>query len=226
MSASESNRKAGKGGTCAPLGRAATRELFRRLAAAIDPRPELEFGNVFQLLVAVVLSAQATDRSVNLATRNFFPLRRTPQEFLEWGEEALQEATRTIGLYRNKSRSIMRLCRKLVEEFGGEVPRDMKSLMSLPGVGMKTAKVVLNVGFGIPVIAVDTHIFRVANRTGLAPAPTPEEVSALLEKRTPGEYLPQAHHYLLLHGRYVCTARNPHCDACPLADLCPRRGVK
>ncbi|MGN0866402.1 MAG: endonuclease III [Oligosphaeraceae bacterium] len=200
-------------------------ELFRRLAAVIDPRPELEYGNVFQLLVAVVLSAQATDRSVNQATRTFFPLRKTPRDFLEWGEDALREATRTIGLYRNKSRAIMGLCRKLEEEFGGEVPRDMASLMSLPGVGMKTAKVVLNVGFGVPVVAVDTHIFRVANRTRLAPAATPEEVSLLLEKRTPKEYLPQAHHYLLLHGRYVCTARAPHCDACPLADLCPERNT-
>lgn len=206
-----------------PLNRQDTQEIFRRLAAVIDPRPELEFGNVFQLLVAVVLSAQATDRSVNQATRAFFPLRKTPRDFLEWGQEALQEATRTIGLYRNKSRAIMGLCQKLEEEFGGQVPRDMNALMTLPGVGMKTAKVVLNVGFGMPVVAVDTHIFRVANRTRLAPATTPEEVSLLLEKRTPKEYLPQAHHYLLLHGRYVCTARTPHCDACPIARLCPAR---
>ncbi len=206
-----------------PLSQRDTQELFRRLAAVIDPKPELEFGNVFQLLVAVVLSAQATDRSVNQATRAFFPQRKTPRDFLAWGEEALQEATRTIGLYRNKSRSILGLCQKLEEEFGGEVPRDLASLMSLPGVGMKTAKVVLNVGFGVPVVAVDTHIFRVANRTRLAPANTPEEVSALLEKRTPKAYLPQAHHYLLLHGRYVCTARNPRCHHCPLADLCPAK---
>lgn len=200
------------------LNKAKTAELYRRLAEVIDPKPELEFGNVFQLLVAVVLSAQATDKSVNLATREFFPTKKTPQDFLDWGLENLMEATHSIGLYRNKSKSIIGLCRRLVDDFKGEVPGTREELMSLPGVGLKTANVVLNVGFGVPTVAVDTHIFRVANRTGLAPAKTPEEVSALLEKRTPKEYLLNAHHYLLLHGRYTCTARNPHCDACPLAN--------
>lgn len=200
------------------LNKEKTSELYRRLAQVIVPKPELEYGNVFQLLVAVVLSAQATDKSVNLATRRFFPERKTPRDFLDWGLEALEEATKSIGLYRNKSRSIIGLCQKLMDDFQGRVPQTREELMSLPGVGLKTANVVLNVGFGQPVVAVDTHIFRVANRTDLAPAKTPEEVSALLEARTPKEYLLNAHHYLLLHGRYVCTARNPHCDCCVLAD--------
>ena len=206
------------------LNRVQTKELYKRLAAVIDPKPELEYGNVFQLLVAVVLSAQATDKSVNIATREFFPTKKTPQDFLEWGLENLMAATHSIGLYRNKSKSIIGLCQKLVDEFGGEVPGTRDELMSLPGVGLKTANVVLNVGFGLPTVAVDTHIFRVANRTGLAPAKTPEVVSKLLEKRTPKEYLLNAHHYLLLHGRYTCTARNPHCDSCPLADeICQKK---
>ena len=208
------------------LNKAKTSELYRRLAEVIDPKPELEYRNIFQLLVAVVLSAQATDKSVNLATRRFFSDKKTPQDFLDWGLGALEEATKSIGLYRNKSRSIIGLCQKLINDFQGRVPQTREELMTLPGVGLKTANVVLNVGFGKPVIAVDTHIFRVANRTDLAPAKTPEEVSALLEKRTPKEYLLNAHHYLLLHGRYVCTARNPHCENCVLANGICRNSLK
>ena len=198
-----------------------TRELYRRLAEVIDPKPELNFRNRLELIVAVVLSAQATDKSVNAATASLFERCKTPQDYLALGQTGLEEATRTIGLYRNKAKSIIGLCQKLIDDFGGEVPGTLEELLSLPGVGLKTAYVVLNLGFGQPVIAVDTHIFRVANRTALAPAKTPEEVSALLMKRTPKEYLLNAHHYLLLHGRYTCTARTPKCDTCVLADLCP-----
>ena len=197
-----------------------TKELYRRLAEVIDPKPELHFRNRLELIVAVVLSAQATDKSVNAATESLFERCKIPQDYLALGQAGLEEATRTIGLYRNKAKSILGLCQKLIDDFGGEVPGTLKELLSLPGVGLKTAYVVLNLGFGQPVIAVDTHIFRVANRTALAPAKTPEEVSALLMKRTPKEYLLNAHHYLLLHGRYTCTARNPHCDTCVLASLC------
>ncbi|MBO4618569.1 MAG: endonuclease III [Victivallales bacterium] len=198
-----------------------TKELYRRLAEVIDPKPELHFRNRLELIVAVVLSAQATDKSVNAATESLFERCKTPQDYLALGQAGLEKATRTIGLYRNKAKSILGLCQKLIDDFGGEVPGTLEELLSLPGVGLKTAYVVLNLGFGQPVIAVDTHIFRVANRTAIAPAKTPEEVSALLMKRTPKEYLLNAHHYLLLHGRYTCTARNPHCDSCVLADLCP-----
>ena len=198
-----------------------TKELYRRLAEVIDPKPELHFRNRLELIVAVVLSAQATDKSVNAATESLFERCKTPQDYLALGQAGLEEATRTIGLYRNKAKSILGLCQKLIDDFGGEVPGTLEELLSLPGVGLKTAYVVLNLGFGQPVIAVDTHIFRVANRTDLAPAKTPDEVSALLMKRTPKEYLLNAHHYLLLHGRYTCTARNPHCDTCVLASLCP-----
>ena len=196
-------------------------ELYRRLAAAIDPKPELVFHNRLELIVAVVLSAQATDKSVNAATASLFKRCKTPQDYLALGQAGLEDATRTIGLYRNKAKAILGLCRKLLDDFGGEVPGTLEELLSLPGVGLKTAYVVLNLGFGKPVVAVDTHIFRVANRTTLAVAKTPEEVSALLMKRTPKKYLLDAHHYLLLHGRYTCTARNPHCNSCVIADLCP-----
>ena len=202
-----------------------TKELYRRLAEVIDPKPELHFRNRLELIVAVVLSAQATDKSVNAATASLFERCKTPQDYLALGQNGLEEATRTIGLYRNKAKSILGLCQKLIDDFGGEVPGTLEELLSLPGVGLKTAYVVLNLGFGQPVIAVDTHIFRVANRTALAPAKTPEEVSALLMKRTPKEYLLNAHHYLLLHGRYTCTARNPKCDSCVLADFCPAAKV-
>ena len=202
-----------------------TKELYRRLAEVIDPKPELHFRNRLELIVAVVLSAQATDKSVNAATESLFERCKTPQDYLALGQNGLEEATRTIGLYRNKAKSILGLCQKLIDDFGGEVPGTLEELLTLPGVGLKTAYVVLNLGFGQPVIAVDTHIFRVANRTAIAPAKTPEEVSALLMKRTPKEYLLNAHHYLLLHGRYTCTARNPHCDSCVLADFCPAAKV-
>ena len=198
-----------------------TKELYRRLAEVIDPKPELHFRNRLELIVAVVLSAQATDKSVNAATASLFERCKTPQDYLALGQAGLEEATRTIGLYRNKAKSIIGLCQKLIDDFGGEVPGTLEELLSLPGVGLKTAYVVLNLGFGQPVIAVDTHIFRVANRTALAPAKTPEEVSAILMKRTPKEYLLNAHHYLLLHGRYTCTARTPKCNECVLASICP-----
>ncbi len=204
---------------------AQTKELYRRLAEVIDPKPELNFRNRLELIVAVVLSAQATDKSVNAATQSLFERCKTPQDYLDLGQAGLEEATRTIGLYRNKAKSILGLCRKLLDDFGGEVPGTLQELLSLPGVGLKTAYVVLNLGFGQPVIAVDTHIFRVANRTTVALAKTPEEVSALLMKRTPKEYLLNAHHYLLLHGRYTCTARAPHCATCVLAELCPSRQI-
>ncbi|MBR4125604.1 MAG: endonuclease III, partial [Victivallales bacterium] len=171
-----------------------TKELYRRLAEVIDPKPELHFHNRLELIVAVVLSAQATDKSVNAATESLFERCKTPQDYLTLGQAGLEEATRTIGLYRNKAKSIIGLCQKLIDDFGGEVPGTLEELLSLPGVGLKTAYVVLNLGFGQPVIAVDTHIFRVANRTAIAPAKTPEEVSALLMKRTPKEYLLNAHH--------------------------------
>ena len=197
-----------------------TKELYRRLAEVIDPKPELHFRNRLELIVAVVLSAQATDKSVNAATESLFERCKTPQDYLALGQAGLEKATRTIGLYRNKAKSILGLCQKLIDDFGGEVPGTLEELLSLPGVGLKTAYVVLNLGFGQPVIAVDTHIFRVANRTAIAPAKTPEEVSALLMKRTPKEYLLNAHHYLLLHGRYTCTARKPKCSSCPLTAWC------
>ena len=207
------------------LTKAQAAELYRRLAEVIDPKPELNFRNRLELLVAVVLSAQATDKSVNAATATLFERCHTPQDYLDLGQEGLEEATRTIGLYRNKSKAILGICRALLERFGGEVPGTLEELRSLPGVGLKTAYVVLNLGFGVPVIAVDTHIFRVANRTRLAPSKTPEEASALLMQRTPKKYLLDAHHYLLLHGRYTCTARNPRCGECVLAGMCPSKGA-
>ena len=194
--------------------------IYSRLSQVIDPKPELLFGSVFELLIAVVLSAQATDRSVNAVTRRLFAQCRTPQDYLALGQERLEELTRTIGLYRAKSRSIIGLCRQLLERHHGQVPDRFADLVALPGVGVKTANVVLNVGFGQPVIAVDTHIFRVANRTGLACAKTPEAAGQLLMRRTPPQYLRDAHHYLLLHGRYTCTARNPKCGICPIAGYC------
>lgn len=195
--------------------------LFARLAARIDPKPELNFETPLDLLVAVVLSAQTTDKAVNAVTARLWPLCRTPQDYLDFGAERLQEICRSIGLYRMKTRSLLGLCAMLINDFNGMVPQDAENLMRLPGVGLKTANVVLNVAFGQPVIAVDTHVFRVANRTGLAVASTPDRVSALLQRQTPPAYLPIAHHLLLLHGRYCCTARTPHCADCPLQpDLC------
>jgi endonuclease-3 len=197
------------------------REFYRRLAATRPiPKTELEFINPFTLLVAVVLSAQATDVGVNKATPALFALADTPAKMLALSEERLVELIRTIGLYRTKAKNLMALSRLLVEQYGGEVPRDRAALEALPGVGRKTANVVLNVAFGEPTIAVDTHIFRVANRTGLAPGKTPLEVEKALETITPAEYKRYAHHWLILHGRYVCKARKPDCPDCVVADLC------
>lgn len=196
-------------------------EFFRRLAE-IDPEPktELEYRTPFELLIAVILSAQATDVGVNKATRRLFPVANKPESILELGEEGLKHHIRTIGLFNSKARNIIRTCRALVEEHDGELPRDRESLEALPGVGRKTANVVLNTAFGEPTMAVDTHIFRVANRTGLAPGKTPLAVEKALLKRTPEKYLRHAHHWLILHGRYTCKARRPLCGQCPVFDLC------
>jgi endonuclease-3 len=204
---------------------AKARELYQRLRAA-DPEPksELDYGSPYQLLVAVVLSAQATDRSVNLATAKLFPRTGTPQAIVALGEEKLAEAIRTIGLFRTKARNVIALSRLLLERHGGEVPRSREALEALPGVGRKTANVVLNVAFGEPTIAVDTHIFRVANRTGLAPGKDPRAVEEKLLEATPPEFRRHAHHWLILHGRYVCLARKPRCPDCLLRDLCAFRG--
>ena len=201
--------------------KAEVEEFYGRLAASRPiPQTELEFVNPFTLLVAVVLSAQATDVGVNRATPALFAVAATPEKMLALGEERLTEFIRTIGLFRTKARNIVRLSRILVEECGGAVPRDREALESLPGVGRKTANVVLNVAFGEPTIAVDTHIFRVGNRTGLAPGKTPLEVERGLENVTPPQYKQGAHHWLILHGRYVCKARKPECPDCIVADLC------
>ena len=204
-----------------PAGR---RAIFERLRS-LEPHPktELEYSSPFELLVAVVLSAQATDRSVNLATRKLFPIARTPAAISALGEERLAEFIRTIGLYRSKAKNVVRLARQLVDLHGGEVPRERVALEALPGVGRKTANVVLNVAFGEPTIAVDTHIFRVANRTGIAPGDDVLEVEQRLEKFTPEEFRKDAHHWLILHGRYVCKARLPECWRCPIAEWCEYR---
>src|SRR5437879_6504131 len=197
------------------------RAIFEALRRANpDPRSELEFGSPFELLVAVVLSAQATDRSVNQATRELFRVAATPAAMLALGEEGLIAHIRTIGLFRTKARNLIGLCRMLVEQHGGQVPRTREALEALPGVGRKTANVVLNVAFGEPTIAVDTHIFRVGNRTGLATGKTPFEVEFKLEEVVPARYKLHAHHWLILHGRYVCLARRPLCERCLIVDLC------
>jgi endonuclease III len=196
-------------------------EAFRRFREA-DPQPkgELEYVNAFTLLVAVVLSAQATDSGVNKATRALFEKADTPDKMLALGEDAVREQIRTIGLFRTKAKNTILLSQALVERFGGEVPRDRAALESLPGVGRKTANVVLNIAFGEPTIAVDTHLFRVSNRTGLAKGKTPLEVELKLEKLVPDPYRHHAHHWLILHGRYVCKAAKPACGRCLIADLC------
>ncbi|TCD01922.1 endonuclease III [Erythrobacteraceae bacterium CFH 75059] len=197
------------------------REFFRRLAGAEpEPRTELEYGNVYQLLVAVTLSAQATDAGVNRATRALFAQVATPQDMLALGEERLRDHIRTIGLFNSKAKNIMAAAAMLVDAFGGEVPTTREALVRLPGVGRKTANVVLNCALGHDTFAVDTHVFRVCNRTGLAPGRTPEAVEAVLERRVPDPYRRHAHHWLILHGRYVCKARVPECWRCPVADLC------
>jgi len=196
-------------------------EIFRRFAE-VKPAPEseLDYRNPFTLLVAVVLSAQATDEGVNKATKELFDVADTPEKMLALGEERVREMIKTIGLYRNKSKNVIALSQKLIEDFGGEIPRDRDALESLPGVGRKTANVVLNVAFGEPTMAVDTHIFRVCNRTGLAPGKTPLEVEHGLEAVVPAEYARHAHHWLILHGRYVCKARRALCGDCAIRDLC------
>lgn len=196
-------------------------EIMKRLAAIRpNPKSELEYSNPFELLVAVVLSAQATDKSVNFATRKLYPVANTPEAIVRLGVEGLTPYIKTIGLYRNKAKHVVALSQKLLDEFGGIVPDDRQSLESLPGVGRKTANVVLNVAFGHPTIAVDTHIFRVSNRTGFAPGKTPEEVEKKLLKFVPTEFKKDSHHWLLLHGRYCCKATKPECAACPILDLC------
>ena len=200
------------------------REIFSRLRAANPhPKSELQYRTPYELLVAVVLSAQATDKSVNLATAKLFPVAGTPQAMLALGEARLMELIRTIGLYRTKAKNVIALSRLLLERHGGEVPAERAALEALPGVGRKTANVVLNIAFGQPTIAVDTHIFRVANRSGLAPGKDPREVEEKLLKFTPGEFRQHAHHWLILHGRYVCVARKPKCPACAIRDLCDFR---
>ncbi len=194
---------------------------MKRLAAVRpNPQSELQYTNPYELLVAVVLSAQATDKSVNLATRELFPVANTPEAIVKLGVEGLTPYIKTIGLYRNKAKHVVALSQKLLDEFGGVVPDDRESLESLPGVGRKTANVVLNVAFGHPTIAVDTHIFRVSNRTGFAPGKTVEEVEKKLVKFVPDEFKKDAHHWLLLHGRYCCKAAKPDCEHCPIEDLC------
>ncbi|MDP2005484.1 MAG: endonuclease III [Rubrivivax sp.] len=195
--------------------------FFATLAAAIPrPQTELAYTSVFELLAAVLLSAQATDIGVNKATKRLFALAPTPQKMLDLGVERVTELIRTIGLFRNKAKNLVATCRILVEQHGGEVPRSREALEALPGVGRKTANVVLNVAFGEPTMAVDTHVFRVSNRTGLAPGRTPLEVEAKLLKRVPAKYLVDAHHWLILHGRYLCTARSPRCGECAVRAWC------
>ncbi len=197
------------------------RAIFERLKAA-NPRPttELEYRSPFELLVAVVLSAQATDRGVNLATRKLFAVADSPEKMLALGEDGLAEYIKSIGLFRSKARHLIQTCRLLIERHGSAVPSDRMNLEALPGVGRKTANVVLNTAFGHATLAVDTHIFRVANRTGLAPGKTPLEVERKLLRFVPKEFLQDAHHWLILHGRYVCRARKPLCGQCLIADLC------
>ncbi|MFD4839417.1 endonuclease III [Achromobacter sp. NPDC058515] len=197
------------------------REIFARLQAA-NPHPttELEYDTPFQLLIAVLLSAQATDKSVNIATRKFFPRYGTPQALLALGEEGLSDYIKTIGLYRTKAKNTIATCRILIEQHGGDVPQTREALEALPGVGRKTANVVLNTAFGHPTMAVDTHIFRVSNRTGIAPGKNVLEVEQKLEKFVPREYMQDAHHWLILLGRYVCVARKPKCPQCGISDLC------
>ena len=199
-------------------------QIFSRLREQNpQPKSELDYRSPYELLVAVVLSAQATDKSVNLATAKLFPLAGTPQAMVALGEPRLAGLIRTIGLYRTKAKNVIALSRQLIERHGGEVPAERAALEALPGVGRKTANVVLNIAFGEPTIAVDTHIFRVANRTGLAPGKDPQAVEEKLLKFTPEEFRVHAHHWLILHGRYVCTARKPRCPDCAIRDLCEFR---
>ncbi len=208
-------------------GPAAVEEIFRRFEAANpNPRGELEHINPFTLLIAVVLSAQATDAGVNKATPALFARADTPQAMAALGEDEVREHIRTIGLYRNKAKNVVALSKRLMEEHGGEVPRERAALERLPGVGAKTAAVVLNIAFGEPTIAVDTHVFRVSNRVPIARGRTPDEVEAGLNAAVPETYKPHAHHWLILHGRYVCKARRPECERCIIADLCRAPGKR
>ncbi len=199
-------------------------EIFRRFQAANpEPKSELHYVNPFTLLVAVVLSAQATDEGVNRATQRLFAIADTPRKMIELGEDSVRDAIKTIGLFRGKAKNVILLSRQLLDRYGGEVPDDREALEALPGVGRKTANVVLNVAFGHPTIAVDTHLFRVGNRTGLAPGRTPLEVEQTLLKVVPKAYGRHAHHWLILHGRYVCKARKPECWRCLISDICKFR---
>ncbi len=185
-----------------------------------EPKGELEHVNPYTLVVAVALSAQATDVGVNKATRALFKVADTPEKMLALGEHKVRDYIKTIGLYRNKAKNVIALSQKLIDDFGSEVPRTHEELMTLPGVGRKTANVVMSMAFGIPTMAVDTHVFRIGNRMGLAPGKTPNDVEDILMRRIPEEYLYHAHHWLILHGRYTCKARKPECEACIVADLC------
>jgi endonuclease III len=228
--AKKSARKSAKRSTKEPLKKsqkpkpwtaAEVHEAFSRFRKANpEPKGELEHLNPYTLLVAVVLSAQATDAGVNKATRALFAVADTPQKMLELGEEKVRDYIRTIGLYRNKAKNVIALSEKLIAEFGGEVPRTRHEIETLPGAGRKTANVVLNMAFGEHTMAVDTHVFRVGNRTGLAPGNTPLEVELELEKVIPSEFMLHAHHWLILHGRYTCLARKPRCEVCLINDLC------
>jgi endonuclease-3 len=196
-------------------------EFFRRLQSIMpEPKTELEYQTQFELLISVILSAQATDVGVNKATGKLYPVANTPETITELGVEGLKSYIRTIGLFNSKAENIIKTCRILIDEHGSEVPRTRESLEALPGVGRKTANVVLNTAFGEPTIAVDTHIFRVSNRTGLAPGKTPLQVELKLLKVVPEEYRLNAHHWLILHGRYTCKARRPNCPECIVTDLC------
>ena len=200
-------------------------EIFRRLAIAIpEPTTELNHNSIFELLVAVILSAQATDKGVNIATAKLFPIANTPSAILALGIEGLEHYIKTIGLFRSKAKNVIATCKILVERFNSEVPSTREALESLPGVGRKTANVILNTAFGQPTIAVDTHIFRLGNRLGLAPGKTPLAVELKLMKAVPEAFIQDAHHLLILHGRYVCTARQPKCGECVIRDLCEFKG--
>ena len=201
--------------------RAELEEIFRRFSIQRpEPKGELEHVNPFTLVVAVALSAQATDAGVNKATRALFKVADTPQKMLDLGEEKVRDYIRTIGLYRNKAKNVIALSQRLVDVYGGEVPKTREELVTLPGVGRKTANVVMSMAFGIPTMAVDTHIFRIANRIRLAPGKTPDEVEDKLMRIIPEAYLFHAHHWLILHGRYCCKARKPECERCVIADIC------
>lgn len=207
------------------MNRAKIHQFYARLAERNpEPKGELEYVNPFTLLVAVVLSAQATDVGVNKATRGLFKIADHPAAMLALGEDGVKEHIKTIGLFNTKAKNVIALCSQLIDRHGGEVPQDREALEALPGVGRKTANVVLNIAFGHPTIAVDTHIFRVGNRTGLAPGKTVLAVEEKLERVTPTEFRLHAHHWLILHGRYICKARKPDCGACPVADLCEFTG--